>query len=1259
MLSLEVRISLVLDNDYKNFAIDKMSNLTVESLVAQLKKLINWEAVAIHLPGIETHHIGEIKANNPSNVINQKLVLCETWLRVYPNGTWSDVVKALEKVDENEISNSISKNILGTETLTEGIEESVSNHLKASENEICNNERILGTAETLTEVIEEGVVNHLKKLHKVFRELFTDVSKHCKQAVDRQLISLSELIETLSYSESIYKIIGLKHVQSVSELFKQLSCSCTFLDCELLDFVLENIPESQDLLCRTEEHLKNITEFKETTPITNLQNNLEGFVKANLVSNKNIPLIVLKLHKTWGNASINVVQRLMDTLFPGIETHWYKVMPGSLCVTFFALVENTEALVLFGTQSIPFLKLLGGFHLTVDSTSILEGKENPEYTFESGFLEASSTGNTEAFVFLLNTICVNVSYADENGRTALHLAVENNHSEIAIFLLSAQANPNHSRHNGNTPLHTACSMGSTQLAVMLIEYGANPVITNNEGDTPFLSSIRSRMIEVVLMIAPKVPKSQIPPALLLACRLGYHNIISYLLQYTDPPSSRIHMYCANGDLALVAEHIVEYSEDVNSTLALGITPLMISSSCGHNEVVECLIQANATIDSTDKDGYSPLAYALTGNKSLVVVECLLQADANTLVGVNLLQLAAANSDLTDILLQYMALQLYNMFSSLVEKIQRDLSNDIPQQKVTVQELKSRLLNDKEFSQIEGIAKVSSCSELFTCLKPHYHFLSWKVISLLSDCLKQEGYFQHVELFEANLPIDQFPQVVSLVPPFSSVSTCSQLTLSLHREWGIQSMSSLRRLTSLLFSSLARLMSHVTVNFTQQEIFVSYRLQKSVNLLGPLKLLSPETLFVLGIKGVLLNSEPVLKARGVFEFSFQQSFFSLVISSTLSSEVLKLIKLISRLKNISINCKDYSGSTALTFATIQGYTDVVMFLLSEGADLSTARSDGWTALLFACGNGLLEIVKAIVLKFPRAVNYPVSSRSIFPIQCASINGHTHVVKYLLQNGADPNVCSADGATAVIVACAYCHVDTAKLLLDAGADPNVVSHLGNSALIMASGYGYSEMVRLLLSYNADYRLTRCLSNFPLDAFAHACWKNDIDTVNVFLDNVHLSDRSLSLGWYASCIFSKPHMIEYLINSLPQVSSANRELVVSCVKGDLAYIKRHLHCPDDVEFVHGVTVLMVACSCGHTSIVKALIEAGASVNRSDEFGYKAVDYCEEHSPILDILNNKEPNKRTFDHEKMFESFGGDTMTKGDSGLSDFTDISSELLF
>ena len=109
-----------------------------------------------------------------------------------------------------------------------------------------------------------------------------------------------------------------------------------------------------------------------------------------------------------------------------------------------------------------------------------------------------------------------------------------------------------------------------------------------------------------------------------------------------------------------------------------------------------------------------------------------------------------NGDLMDLLLRYMALHLYNMFSSLVEKIQRNLTSEIDTNKVTLQEIKNKLLNDPEFSHIESIAKVSSCSELFTNLQPHYDFLSWKAISLLSDSLKQEGYFKLIEAFESHL-----------------------------------------------------------------------------------------------------------------------------------------------------------------------------------------------------------------------------------------------------------------------------------------------------------------------------------------------------------------------------------------------------------------------------------------------------------------------------------------------------------------------------
>ena len=303
-------------------------------------------------------------------------------------------------------------------------------------------------------------------------------------------------------------------------------------------------------------------------------------------------------------------------MFPGLssEMKWYKVVQGSLLVSFITSHDNEATLFSMIEQKRSFITLVGVISLKLNEKVVFNSNESRMFTFESALLRATLVGNHEALFFLLIEVGVDFDHQDEIGQTALMIAVGNNGAEIASLLLNAKADPNHQGDDGNTSLHIACSKRYTQLAVMLLECGANPVITNNQSDTPFMSSVRGQMKEVVVMIAPKLPKSEMPPAVLLACRLGYSDIISYLLQYVDPPSSRLHHYCANGDLPLAAQHIVEFNGDIDSTLELGITPLMVASSCGHVEVVECLIEANASIQFTDRDGYSALAYASVFSK---------------------------------------------------------------------------------------------------------------------------------------------------------------------------------------------------------------------------------------------------------------------------------------------------------------------------------------------------------------------------------------------------------------------------------------------------------------------------------------------------------------------------------------------------------------------------------------------------------------------------------------------------------------------
>ena len=87
--------------------------------------------------------------------------------------------------------------------------------------------------------------------------------------------------------------------------------------------------------------------------------------------------------------------------------------------------------------------------------------------------------------------------------------------------------------------------------------------------------------------------------------------------------------------------------------------------------------------------------------------------------------------------------------------------------------------------------------------------------------------------------------------------------------------------------------------------------------------------------------------------------------------------------------------------------------------------------------------------------------------------------------------------------------------------------------------------------------------------------------------------------------------LLSNRVDIVSDQTDLIISCAEGDLGTVIDHLMSGKiipDVEFIHGITPLMISSSCGHTDIVEALIQSGANVNKTDEFGYTALDYAEQ---------------------------------------------------
>ena len=73
-----------------------------KDLIELLSPLTEWQTFGAHLPGITKDHIEKIEQDY-KNTDRQKEALYSKWLKIYPDGTWDDVIDALRKAERNDL----------------------------------------------------------------------------------------------------------------------------------------------------------------------------------------------------------------------------------------------------------------------------------------------------------------------------------------------------------------------------------------------------------------------------------------------------------------------------------------------------------------------------------------------------------------------------------------------------------------------------------------------------------------------------------------------------------------------------------------------------------------------------------------------------------------------------------------------------------------------------------------------------------------------------------------------------------------------------------------------------------------------------------------------------------------------------------------------------------------------------------------------------------------------------------------------------
>jgi len=189
-----------------------------------------------------------------------------------------------------------------------------------------------------------------------------------------------------------------------------------------------------------------------------------------------------------------------------------------------------------------------------------------------------------------------------------------------------------------------------------------------------------------------------------------------------------------------------------------------------------------------------------------------------------------------------------------------------------------------------------------------------------------------------------------------------------------------------------------------------------------------------------------------------------------------------------------GLTPLHVAVGKGNDDIVALLLDHGADPSLTQGQGGTALHMAVDAGHVPIVRRLL----KHEGVDVNARNrwgrtplmdvLVSTQIVDEATRTEILNLLLDAGADVNVQSNDGSTALHAAAWTNRREAVEILLARGAATDKRQTSGAHPLHLAAQGGHLGIVELLLASGAEVNAT---TNEGVTPFQYAASKQHEET------------------------------------------------------------------------------------------------------------------------------------------------------------------------
>jgi ankyrin repeat protein len=292
-----------------------------------------------------------------------------------------------------------------------------------------------------------------------------------------------------------------------------------------------------------------------------------------------------------------------------------------------------------------------------------------------------------------------------------------------------------------------------------------------------------------------------------------------------------------------------------------------------------------------------------------------------------------------------------------------------------------------------------------------------------------------------------------------------------------------------------------------------------------------------------------------------------------------------------SCSVAFAASEVADAVMRRDQSLLTQLIRDKADVNAAQPDGSTALHWAAYHG--DTKAAETLLKARANPALTTDTGVTPLMLACEAGNVEIVRLLLKHRADPNQSLKNGETPLMMAARTGSVPIMELLLKRGAKLDVREALrGTTALMWAAAGANSEAARFLVARGANVAERSATAPPGRKPYLADSTRARIQE---FVDGVGQGGTVVEIDAPDAKLSDDPNAR----------AEAHRRLEAerAVAKRTMAAFPQPAPEPRSSKQWGGLTPLIFATRQGDLATVSVLLEAGADVNQTSEYGWSAL--------------------------------------------------------